>query len=364
MNRTIVKLGGIAVLAFLAAGLFWWLKQKNEGSAPENFETSYKVSDSPAPGKGPDGMVWIPGGQFLMGSNDQMAWEEEGPAHHVKVKGFWMDAHEVTNAQFTQFINATGYVTDAEKAPVLEEIMAQLPPGTPPPDPKDLVAGSMVFSPPTTGVPLNDISNWWKWVHGADWKHPDGPGSDLIGKEEQPVVHISWNDAMAYCKWAGKRLPTEAEWEFAARGGLEGKNFVWGDEAPTDEKTFANTWQGKFPAENLKRDGFEGLAPVGQYAPNGYGLYDMAGNVWEWCQDWYDKYLYQSCGPGEVRDNPGGPTISRDPGQPNMPLRVQKGGSFLCHDSYCQRYRPSARQASSPESGMSHVGFRCVSDSK
>lgn len=360
MKSTIVKLAGIALLAFFSAFAVWFFILREKDLEPESFENSYTVAESQPPGEAPEGMVWVPGGQFLMGSNDQMAWEEEGPAHNVKVKGFWMDVHEVTNKQFTDFINATGYVTDAEKAPVLEEIMAQLPAGTPPPDPKDLVAGSMVFSPPTSGVPLNDISAWWKWMHGANWKHPEGPGSDLVGREQHPVIHISWNDALAYCKWAGKRLPTEAEWEFAARGGLEGRNFVWGDEAPTDEKTYANTWQGKFPADNLKRDGYAGTAPVGQYAPNGYGLYDMAGNVWEWCQDWYDKNLYQSCGPGEVRDNPQGPSVSRDPSQPNMPLRVQKGGSFLCHDSYCQRYRPSARQASSPESGMSHVGFRCI----
>lgn len=357
-KKTIGWLLSGAVLVLLAvAG--WWLWKRSE-AAPLSFENSYSVNTTKPVGDAPAGMVWIPGGQFLMGSNSRMAWEEEGPAHQTKVDGFWMDTHEVTNAQFAEFVTATGYVTDAEKAPVLEEIMAQLPPGTPPPDPANLVAGSMVFTIPAADVPLNDIGGWWTWKHGANWKHPEGPASDITGLENYPVIHISWNDAKAYCAWAGKRLPTEAEWEFAARGGLEGKDFVWGDAAPTDQIVYANTWQGKFPTENLARDGYTGTAPIGQYAPNGFGLYDMAGNVWEWCEDWYDKFLYQSCGPGEVRDNPVGPAVSRDPAQPSMPLRVQKGGSFLCHDSYCQRYRPSARQASSPESGMSHVGFRCV----
>ncbi len=316
------------------------------------------------PGEAPAGMVWVPGGIFDMGAGEdnEMAWEEEKPAHKVKVKGFWMDEHEVTNEQFAAFVKSTAYVTDAEKAPLLEEIMAQVPPGTPPPDPADLVAGSMVFSMPTQAVPLNNYANWWRWVHGASWKHPEGPDSDLQGREQHPVVHVSWNDAQAYCQWAGKRLPTEAEWEFAARGGLKKKKFVWGDEAPTDTKVFANTWQGKFPSENKAADGFAGTAPIKSFAPNGYGLYDMAGNVWEWCHDWYDKHLYRAYEKDDVQDNPQGPVKSNDPDQPYLPLRVQKGGSFLCHDSYCQRYRPSARQASSPESGMSHVGFRGVKD--
>lgn len=317
-------------------------------------------------GEAPSGMVWIPGGVFDMGAGDdnEMAWEEEKPAHKVRVNGFWMDEHEVTNQQFAAFAEATGYITDAEKAPLLEEIMAQVPPGTPPPDTADLVAGSMVFSMPEQQVPLNNYANWWKWVHGANWRHPEGPGSNLEGRAQHPVVHISWNDAQAYCIWAGKRLPTEAEWEFAARGGLKKKRFVWGDEVPTDTKIFANTWQGRFPSENKAADGFAGTAPVKSFAPNGYGLYDMAGNVWEWCHDWYNKYLYRAYEKDEVQDNPKGPVKSNDPDQPYLPLRVQKGGSFLCHDSYCQRYRPSARQASSPESGMSHVGFRCVKDAE
>lgn len=346
------------ILLLLVSGLGTWLVFKNRSvqSGP-----AFKAVNRP-PESAPAGMVWIPGGEFLMGSDDPMAWEEERPAHQVRVRGFWMDQHEVTNAEFAAFVKATGYITDAEKAPVLEEIMAQLPPGTPPPDPKDLVPGSLVFSSPEQEVPLDDISNWWSWKHGATWRQPEGPGSTIEGREDHPVVQVSWNDAQAFCKWAGKRLPTEAEWEFAARGGLQGKNYVWGDESPTDEKVFANTWQGKFPSQNLQKDGYQRTAPVKSFSPNGYGLYDMAGNVWEWCHDWYDKYLFRTYEEEAVQDNPAGPASSRDPSQPYTPLRVQKGGSFLCHDSYCQRYRPSARQSSSPESGMSHVGFRCVKD--
>jgi len=344
-----MKKGLIAILVMLAAalgGYFLFAKKNSMSKRPS--------------GEAPAGMTWIPGGSFMMGSDDPMAWEEERPAHKVKVKGFWMDITEVTNAAFAEFVKATHYVTDAEKKPILEEIMAQVPPGTPPPDPKDLVAGGLVFHATTTPVNTNDISQWWTWQPGADWQHPEGPGSSIVGREQHPVVMISWNDAQAYCKWAGKRLPTEAEWEFAARGGLDGKNFVWGDQAPTNDNVFANTWQGHFPDNNTKKDGFERTAPVKSFAANGYGLYDMAGNVWEWCNDWYDKLLFQTYEDGAVQDNPQGPAASRDPSMPYTPLRVQKGGSFLCHDSYCQRYRPSARQSSSPETGMSHVGFRCV----
>jgi sulfatase modifying factor 1 len=344
-----ILLPGIVLIA--VAILTWWLLR------PANS----KVEEAPKTGI-PKGMVWIPGGEYKMGSDDPMAWDEERPAHRVKVKGFWMDEHELTNAEFEKFVKATGYITDAEKAPTLADVMSQVPPGTPPPDPNDMVPGSLVFIPPQVQVPLNDMRNWWNWVHGADWKHPEGPESVLTGRENHPVVQVSWNDAQAYCKWAGKRLPTEAEWEFAARGGLEGKNFVWGDEPPTDSKIFANTWQGKFPNENLQQDGYARTAPVKSFPANRYGLYDMAGNVWEWCSDWYDKMLYQTYAEGSIQDNPKGPDKSRDPSLPYMPLRVQKGGSFLCHDTYCARYRPSARQASSPESGMSHVGIRCVKD--
>lgn len=344
-------------LVFICAVLLgWWLVRQ--------FQTESAVAPAvperaPA-GQAPEGMVWIPGGRFLMGSNNPMAWEEERQVHPVQVSGFWMQAHEVSNRQFAAFVKATGYLTDAEKKPQLEDIMAQVPPGTPPPDPALLVPGSMVFQAPGRQVTLNDISQWWKWIPGASWKHPQGPGSSIDQIPDHPVVHVSWNDAVAYCNWAGMRLPTEAEWEFAARGGLEQKNFVWGDEPPTDATFFANTWQGPFPNGNTAADGFTGTAPVHAFSPNGYGLYQMAGNVWEWCSDWYGKFYYQQLDPSVIQVNPQGPEASSDPAQPYTPLRVQKGGSFLCHDSYCARYRPSARQSSSPESGTSHVGFRPV----
>lgn len=307
-----------------------------------------------------NGMVWIPGGEFQMGTNDALGWPEEKPAHRVRVAGFWMDATEVTNAEFARFVAATGYKTTAEVPPKLEEIMKQLPPGTPKPPPEKLVAGSLVFVMPKQVQGTQDYSQWWQWTPGADWRHPEGPGSSIDGKDNHPVVHVSWDDATAYAKWAGKRLPSEAEWEFAARGGLDGKTYVWGNDPPSDTHLVANLWQGTFPTLNTQLDGFVRTAPVGHFAPNGYGLFDTAGNVWEWCADWYQPDLHRTRIGQGVLPNPTGPGQSRDPGRPFMPLRVQKGGSFLCHSSYCTRYRPSARQGSSPDSGMSHVGFRCV----
>jgi sulfatase modifying factor 1 len=313
------------------------------------------------PGDAPPGMVWIPGGEFTMGSDDPDAWVTEKPAHRVRVSGFFIDETETTNAQFRKFVEATYYVTTAEKPPSLEEIMEQSPPGTKPPAKEDLVPGSVVFRPPDGPVNLKDFRQWHQWTPGASWRHPEGPGSDLEGRDEHPVVHVSWYDAAAYAKWAGKRLPTEAEWERAARGGLDGKNYVWGDERPTDQIIHANIWQGKFPHENLAKDGYPRTAPVKSFKPNGYGLYDMAGNVWEWCSDWYrpDEYRIR-VGQGRKIVNPQGPEKSFDPAQPQSPLRAQKGGSFLCHDSYCARYRPSARHGNTPDTGMSHVGFRCA----
>jgi len=305
-------------------------------------------------------MVWIPGGRYEMGTESIYGWPEEKPAHAVQVDGFWMDTTEVTNAQFQEFVQATGYVTTAEKVPTLEEIMAQVPPGTPPPDPGLLVAGSVVFVAPDHQVDLNDYSQWWQWTPGANWKHPEGPESHLQGRENHPVVHVSWDDATAYARWAGKRLPSEAEWECAARGGLASQDFVWGDELPNDEFLPANLWQGEFPTQNSARDGYLRTSPVKSYAVNKYGLYDMAGNVWEWCADWYGREIHQSMCGQEVCINPRGPVRTSDPTQPHATLRVQKGGSFLCHESYCMRYRPSARQGCSPDTGMSHVGFRCV----
>jgi formylglycine-generating enzyme required for sulfatase activity len=325
------------------------------------FATTYAATSLwKAPPGRPPGMVLVPGGTFLMGTDSELAWPDERPAHRVRVDRFWMDEHEVTNAQFRAFVEATGYVTTAEKAPTAEEILAQSPPGTPSPPAESLVPGALVFQPTAGPVDLHDYAQWWHWTPGASWRHPDGPGSTSEGKDRHPVVQVSWDDAAAYARWAGKRLPTEAEWEFAARGGLEGRPYVWGAEAFSAEKPQANIWQGDFPYRNAAGDGYARTAPVKSYAPNGFGLYDMSGNVWEWCADWYRRDLYQSRAGQPLTENPTGPTRSSDPARPFTPQRVQRGGSFLCDDSYCSRYRPSARHGCSPDTGMSHVGFRCV----
>ncbi len=312
----------------------------------------------------PDGMVWIEAGEFSMGSDHQLARPDEQPIHRVRVDGYWIDRTEVTNAAFSRFVEATGYVTTAEKKPDVDELMKQLPPGTPRPNEDDLVAASLVFSPPNRPVPLNNVGAWWRWVHGASWRHPQGPGSSIEGKDDYPVVHISWYDATAYCEWAGKRLPTEAEWEFAARGGLDGMPFTWGDAPLSDEEPQANIWQGRFPDRNTGADGHTRLAPVGQFPPNGYGLVDTAGNVWEWTADWFRRDTYatrvKELGEGGVAVNPPGPDESFDPTEPYTPKRTSRGGSFLCNDSYCSSYRPSARMGTSPDTGLSHTGFRCV----
>jgi formylglycine-generating enzyme len=289
----------------------------------------YAGRASPAPAGAPPSMVWIPGGEFTMGTDSDLGWPDEKPAHRVRVDSFWMDETEVTNAQFRAFVAATGYVTTAEKPPDAEEILRQMPPGTPRPPRENLVPGSLVFQPTRGPVDLRDYSQWWKWTPGADWRHPEGPGSGIEGKDDHPVVHVSWDDAVAYAKWAGKRLPTEAEWEFAARGGLDGKPYAWGDEPFSEEKPQGNIWQGDFPYRNTARDGYERTAPAKSYAPNGYGLYDMAGNVWEWCGDWYDRELYRRRAGKGVTLNPKGPDQTHDPNRPFQPQRVQKGGSFL-----------------------------------
>lgn len=308
-----------------------------------------------------EGMVWIEGGEYMMGAADGEGRPDEYPQHKVRLDGFWIDITEVTNAQFKKFVDATGYITTAEKKPDWEELKKQLPPGTPKPDENLLVVSSLVFTPPSSPVPLNDVAQWWSWKEGADWKHPQGPGSNIEGKDNYPVVHISWYDAMAYCKWAGKRLPTEAEWEMAARSGTDNK-YTWGNEDPEKGKPKANTWQGSFPDKNTGWDQFDRSAPVKSFAPNDFGLYDMAGNVWEWCSDWYRSDHYSS-----VKDilsaNPKGPASSYDPMEPTVPKKVVRGGSFLCHSSYCKGYRVSARMKTSPDTGLEHTGFRCVKDS-
>jgi formylglycine-generating enzyme required for sulfatase activity len=311
----------------------------------------------------PPGMVWIPGGEFTMGSTDPLARPDEAPVHRVRVDGFWMDATEVTNAQFAAFVKATGYKTVAERPVDWEELKKQLPEGTPKPADEMLLPGSLVFTPPDHPVDLNRYDQWWAWTTGADWRHPEGPGSSIEGKDNHPVVHVAYEDAVAFCTWAGKALPTEAQWEFAARGGLDHTVNVWGDE-PVDA-TRCNIWQGHFPDKNTAEDGFARSAPVKSFPPNGFGLYEVAGNVWEWCSDLYrpDTYARRRLEHGKdaVVENPTGPTTSFDPRNPDAPeSRVHRGGSFLCNDTYCASYRPSARMACSPDTGMQHLGFRCV----
>jgi formylglycine-generating enzyme required for sulfatase activity len=295
----------------------------------------------------PEGMVWVPGGSFRMGDEDAR-FPDAQPVHLVHVDGFWMDKTEVTNAQFVRFVEATGYQTVAERKPDPKDF-----PGAPP---ENLVPGSIVFTPPKAEVSLENHYVWWRYVPGACWRHPEGPGSDLKGRENHPVVHVCWEDAAAYAKWAGKRLPTEAQWEYAARGGLERKPYGWGDELLPGGKWQANIWQGRFPVENTLADGYRTTAPVGSFPPNGYGLYDMAGNVWEWCADWYRPDYYKI----SPQRNPLGPDSSHDPAEPGIPKRVQRGGSFLCSDLYCVRYRPGTRGKGAVDSGQSHAGFRCV----
>jgi formylglycine-generating enzyme required for sulfatase activity len=275
------------------------------------------------------------------------------PVHRVYVDGFFMDQTAVTNAQFAEFVKATGYVTIAERKPHPEDF-----PGAPP---ENLVAGAVVFTPPDHPVSLHDHFQWWNYVHGANWRHPLGPESDISGKGPYPVVQVAYEDALAYATWAGKRLPTEAEWEFAARGGLAGKPFVWGDEFRPKGKWMANTHQGHFPVLDTGDDGYKGIGPVAAFPPNGYGLYDMAGNVWQWTSDWYRPDYYEQLA-GRVTRNPKGPDTAYDSAEPGQPKKVQRGGSFLCTDQYCARYVVGTRGKGEISTGTNHLGFRCVSD--
>jgi len=323
-----------------------------------NTQTAQPASDSPRtkvsppPGQAPEGMVWIPGGEFWMGAEE---FPDAQPWHRVSVDGIWMDKTEVTNDQFTKFVKATKYVTLAEKAPRAEDF-----PGAPP---ENLVAGSVVFSPPENPVKLNDHFQWWSYVKGANWRHPEGPKSTIKDHGNYPVVHIAYEDALAYAKWSGKRLPTEAEFEFAQRGGLERKPYAWGDELKPGGKFMANTFQGHFPDKNTKEDGHAGAAPVASFPPNSYGLYDMAGNVWEWTSDWYRHDYYKTLtAAGPLTRNPQGPVDSLDPSEPGVKKKVHRGGSFLCTDQYCARYIAGGRGKGEPDTGTSHVGFRLVRD--
>lgn len=310
----------------------------------------------------PEGMVWIPGGRFLQGARrgDMMAVAHEKPAHEVIVDGFFIDRTEVTNAEFKKFVDETGYSTVAERELDWDEIKKQLPPDTPKPADSILQPGSLIFKKTKESVPnLYDYSQWWEWRIGSDWRHPHGPDSDIEGKDNYPVVHIAFEDAQAYCDWAGKRLPTEAEWEYAARAGDPDAYFTWGkDEAQLSK--MANTWEGEFPRSNSKKDGFEGLAPVKSYPENKYGLYDMAGNVWEFTKDWYNvNYYLEQKNNGATRD-PLGAEEAYNPNNPRILEKVIKGGSYLCNDSYCASFRISARMGNSLDSSHEHLGFRAV----
>lgn len=364
-----LKLVGIVVVpvgVLVAASFLWELVWPSGSGARERGDKKPpKLNVAKAPGEAPEGMVWVRGGEFWMGASEEnVIAENDSPqdlyfdardVHKVYVDGFWMDKTELTNRQFAKFVEATGYKTVAEKDPNPEQFPSHL---------RDkLLPFSLVFKKPPEEVPLwapNATQKWWDIGYGACWKHPEGPGSDIKGKEDHPVVHICYDDALAYCKWAGKRLPTEAEWEFAARGGLDRKIYCWGDELKPDGKWMCNAWQGKFPNENTKEDGYEGIAPVASFPPNGYGLHDMAGNVWEWCADWYRMdYYFDS-----PEKNPQGPTTGFHPRERGADVRVLRGGSFLCSDNYCKRYIPAARREGETTSPANHIGFRCVKDAK
>jgi formylglycine-generating enzyme required for sulfatase activity len=372
---------GLVGIALVAAVLVWVLT-KNYKAAPESSQDRRTAGSTeievgkfhrtiPNVGRpaveAPPGMVWIPGGEFSMGSDDPRgcpcggpdAMPDARPIHRVYVDGFWMDQTEVTNEQFAEFVAATGYVTIAEQTPRAEDF-----PGAPT---ENLVPGSTVFTPTPEPVPLDTHYRWWSYVKGANWRHPFGPDSDIRGKEKQPVVHVAFDDAVAYCQWAGKRLPSEAEWEFAARGGLEGNLYAWGDDLNPDGKWMANIFQGEFPVKGRDSadDGFVGIAPVAQFPPNGYGLYDVAGNVWEWCSDWYRHDYYEFLADTyPVARNPRGPDTPFDPQEPSERKHVHRGGSFLCTDQYCTRYMVGTRGKGESSTASNHTGFRCVKSAK
>lgn len=363
-RRAMLVLAVACTSVAAAGGYAWW----RAATARRDTVAAIRAGDGT---EAPLGMVHIPGGEFLMGSDSKLAQPNEKPAHKVRVHGFWMDQHHVTNVEFRKFVGATGYVTTAERPPEWETLKVQLPPGTPRPPASALVPGGMVFVGTMRPVPLDDYSRWWEYVPGADWRHPGGPGTSIEGKDNHPVVQVSYEDAQAYAKWAGKRLPTEAEWEFAARGGLEQATYAWGDKFAPQGKQMANVWQGQreetFPVVSAKAGGALGTSPAGTFPPNGYGLSDMTGNAWQWVADWYraDQFRREAAA-GGVPQDPQGPSASWDPDEPgvpfNAPRRVARGGSFLCNEDYCLSYRPSARRGTDPYSSMSHLGFRLVMD--
>ena len=304
-------------------------------------------------------MVWIPGGSFWMGSADPTVgghchepMDDARPIHRVRLSGYFIDVTEVTNESFAAFVQATGYVTLAERKPTAAEL-----PGV---AEADLAAGSSVFTPTPTAVRLDQPLQWWRYVRGADWRHPEGPGSSISERASHPVVHVAYQDALAYARWAGKDLPSEAEWEFAARGGASGKLYPWGDELKPEGRFAANIYQGEFPVRDTAVDGFAGSAPVASFAANAYGLHDMAGNVWEWTLDWYRADEYTRLARNGETVDPRGPDSSFDPSEPQTRKRVQRGGSFLCTSDYCTRYMVGTRGKAEPHSPSGHVGFRCV----
>lgn len=335
-----MKLLSFAIVCMLAAGLF-----AGESSTPP-------------------GMVQIPAGTFWMGGPDAFGGDAKDaavcctvggggdtPGHQVQVDSFFIDKTDVTNAQFAKFVAETNYVTVAERT-------IDLPDGSKAPP------GSLVFTPPDRAVPLDNAAAWWAFVPGADWRHPTGPSSNIDAKDDFPVVQVAYDDAAAYAKWAGKRLPTEAEWEYAARGGLDRQMFTWGNTLQPDHRWMANIWQGHFPNTNSAEDGFAGLAPVGKFPANGFGLLDMSGNVWQWCSDWYRPETYAVDAAKGIVHNPVGPELSNDPSEPGIPKHVQRGGSFLCSDVYCGGYRVGTRGKGAADTGSNHVGFRCVKDAR
>jgi formylglycine-generating enzyme len=313
------------------------------------------VNAAAAPGPAPAAMVWVPGGTFWMGC-ENCGMPDALPVHLVAVDGFWMDRTPVTNAEFQRFVKSTGYVTVAERP---------LDPRDYPNVPRDkLVPGSAVFSPTSRPVPLDDPLRWWRYTPGASWKHPDGARSGVQGRSDHPVVHVAFEDVAAYAKWANKRAPTEAEFEFAARGGLDRNRYSWGNELTPGGKAVANTWQGQFPARDHGEDGYLGTSPVTAFPPNGFGLYDMGGNVWQWCSDWYRPDAYARLNSGAVVQNPQGPADSFDPQEPGAAKRVLRGGSYLCTDQYCARYLVGSRGKSEVTSGASNLGFRLVQSAR
>lgn len=349
------------VLGLAAIGIFWGATTRFRAPPP-----SAKPRD---PGEAPAGMVWIPGGEFTMGSDLPSSLPNERPPHRVRVDGFWMDEAAVTNAQFSAFCKATGYITTAERPVDWEELKKQVPPGTPKPSDDMLKPGSLVFTPPGREVDLADMSQWWTWTTGANWRHPQGTGSSIAGKDQHPVVQVSWDDAAAYATWAGKRLPTEAEWEFAAWGGRpQTTRYSWGDVFRPAGRFMVNTYTGKFPVRDTAEDGFAGVAPVKSFPANGYGLFEMGGNVWNWTADIYRVDAHALSAEEMQRsgavccDNPKGPAAGFNPTRavPASIERVIKGGSYLCSESYCESYRPAARRGTPPDTGSDHVGFRCV----